>query len=317
MHNENKIIDSEEVENYYFYHLDDLADGKRLHWLIRHHLWFGDSLSKDLLHDFEGNFYKTTELGTLRFYKSLLKDDHRTFIQEQDKIRAEKRQEYSELGKMNRVLFKTLFSYTIFKKDTRPILKKIVDVEQVVLLRDKLWNNEEDIAILSTPAINFLSISAWAYGLEKPDAKKLLHIVNTYQNKKNAFSVSRASYLMTHAIIGESLFYSKRIERDVRTYKHMIRLIDDFFQKSYKHVKLDIKLEALLCSRMLGVKMQTQAKIIDEASKSKDKDGFFIVDALNLQKGKTPHVPSKSEHRNILYIMATHKPPKHLRSTWF
>src|SRR3990167_103431 len=120
------------IQNHYITHLEELDYDKKIHWLTRHYLWFGDSFSLDFLIKEEKTFFKKTLLGTRRFYSSFYKQKLKgtsPLFRGNDLVRKKKKEEYPTLYRINRILFKGLFTKTIFKKDVRSLFPFIVSRE--------------------------------------------------------------------------------------------------------------------------------------------------------------------------------------------
>ncbi|MBI2473629.1 hypothetical protein HYV70_03695 [Candidatus Uhrbacteria bacterium] len=292
-----------QIEEYYSTHLDRLDDSKKIHWLTRHYLWLSDSKSKDLLFKHKNFFFKPTLLGTRRFYASLYKKSF-AHHRRKDSLRKKKINEYPMLYRINRILCKALFSKTLFNKDVRTILPLVIPIKDIVALRQRLMDHQEDMAILSTPALNFLFFSQWAYGLDPVHPKIYLKLAQDQIDQSDVHSLRRIFYLCTHAIIGESLFYSRGISFHKDVYKKMLRFIDQLIQDSFKQISLDMKIESLVCARLLGVKMKSEKDIFDEILGSFSAERPYLIDVLNTYKNKAPSSFSSSEHRNILFVLA-------------
>lgn len=306
---------AEDIENYFFYHLDDLREGKRIHWLARHYLWFRDPFSRELLEHDRRHFMKPTSTGTRNAYKRLYNASmkHRgSQKKDRDHVRVMKRAEYPELSAINKLLFRSLFATTIFKQDTRSCLRLAIPKEHIRALRDRLLSNPSDIAVLSTPAVNFLSLTPWAYGLKRIPISFYGPLVANIHTA-NVYEQNRLLYLITHLIIGESLFYAKRITRDTTSLKRLLGIADTAIITHSSSIRLDIKIETLLCAKLLGKRMRSRAPTLREARNSQfDKQHPYVIDIQNAYKGTSLTSPSASEHRNILLVMLEGPDPKHL-----
>lgn len=307
-----QVLLPREVENFYFKNLDTISRGKRAHWLMRHYSWFQDQLSRDLLDEHRSDYVKPTEEGMRREYKRALNNIPTSKIS--DPVLIEKKEHYYETVAVMRTMLKCLFAYTYFGEDTRAAFIKAMPREEAADIRERLIRDPKNVVDFYVPAPNTLYISEWIYGFKRLDAQFYLDIAKKEINEKDPFSIQRVLYMLTHAIIGETLFYSKKIRRQLGVYRSMMRMIDGIIYRNMKTVRLDIKVEAVMCSRMLNMRMKSEDGIMREAEKSRAEDGSYIIDTHNTFAGTLPSSPSFGEHKNILYVMAGSQAPDYLRS---
>lgn len=302
------------VEFYYTGHLDDLSKLKKRHWLLRHYLWFGDRLSKELLDEMRGVYVGSTDSRTQSIFRKIYNKSLcrplkiKTFI----KYRKDVYTHYPKLDSIERVMFHALMGGSVFNTNLRSYVKNLVPTEEVSRIRGRLLANPYHLAMISTNCINFLYISEWCYGLKPVNPLLYLTTVCKEYKSKDINHVRLQMYLLTHCIIGESKFYTKAIKKNLKVYKQMMRRLEQLLKANYKKISLDIKLEMLMCANLCGYSCKLKNKILNEAQQSLSKDGDFLVDTLNSHKKRSAKKISGAEHRNILYLMAVHKPQKKL-----
>lgn len=308
---QNAIADN--IEHYYFYQLDHLQESKKAHWLLRHYLWFQDDLSQTLLRARKDHYIFPSQKATIESYQKILSSSPEKTVKTHVSLRRKKRakllaSDYPRLAKITTMLFKALFAYTIYDTDHRDLLPRIIPKEEILALRKKLLENPDHIRSLSTPAINFLYITEWAYGCKREHPKTYLEIGQNYTEKD---FVLNTLYLLTHCIIGESRFYSRKIRYNKSVYVKMLVEIDRLLQQHFKELPLDIKTESLLCARLLAKPLEAEKRIQYEISRSM-KQKPYLIDRFNFFRKKSSRQLSASEHRNVLYVMAMNPIPRQL-----
>lgn len=289
------------VEEYYDKNIH--LTSKSFHYYSRLYLWNKDAKYYDLLMKQHYNRYQNIE-------KSI--DNRLNMIESnslrQIDVRKEFLERYPLIRNYNSLLFYYMFAKTIYEIN---ISKQIFDrdlIDKFIDMANELLLDEEAIAKLSTIAINFL------YGVktlvsEFPDknfdfdptiitsiAKRSLH-----SKKENDLLV----YMLTHAIIGESIFYSKKIEsKKLPMYIDMIKILEDVISKAFFNISLDNKFEFLVCCKICNYKSSLSDVILSEAENSLSSVGNYLVDCHNTSIEENKRSFSVSEHRNVLFLMA-------------
>jgi hypothetical protein len=111
-------------------------------------------------------------------------------------------------------------------------------------------------------------------------------------------------YYLTHAIIGATDFYAKKIAPTDRLYyTQFLQRAEEIISTNYVSLKLDIKLEFLVCCRIVGYASFLSSIIESECVVSLGNDGF-LIDLYNIKRWKTPTTLAASEHRNVLYLLS-------------
>jgi len=183
-------------------------------------------------------------------------------------------------------------------------------------LFNDLIEDQDAIRLLSTHAVNYfyllknyfkdkISLSS-AVLLSPTELTSLLpgykKLVKDGKIDK-ARSVKLQIYLLTHAILGQSRFYARRVKP--LQYKVFCKKIERLIQNNYYDVSLDNKLEFLVCCQICGYDSGIRKLIEQESKKSISWAGNFLVDTYNSSNdSRTGDCLRISEHRNVLYLMS-------------
>ena len=85
----------------------------------------------------------------------------------------------------------------------------------------------------------------------------------------------------------------------------MIQLVEEIISENYFNINLDLKLEFLVCTRILNYQTKLKEVIRSETENSLSNSGNYLIDVYNSMSFiKNKNDFKSSEHRNILYIMA-------------
>ena len=293
------------IEKYYIKNLKYLSQTKQFHFYSRLYLVTKDDRYLKELKKLQS--WYTWEETTLQNSLETIFKNSKTDIKKVTNgyiFRKETAKKYPLLGTYNKILYKTLFTKTIYDIDYRARVVNLLKNTDIQKYRKLLSKDEHAIFTLSTHAINFIYLSSWLF--DEPiniDIDKLLTITRKgHLNQRNNTIISRI-YLLTHSIIGASLFYSQKISTTNSNYLEIIKYLEDFITKEYTFISLDQKCEFLVCARMLDYKTHLQKTIEGEASLSLSIHGNYIVDIFNVHKDFFKTSFSLSEHRNVLYLL--------------
>ncbi len=310
MHERGRRGSRELVSEYYEDNLDKLSFEKSFHYISRLFLWENRKELSVKLECFKQGFIGETEDDILGNFRKTFSEVEKYQERVKNDISAREKyiKKYPLLGVYNRILFQALISKTVYKKDVADIVSKVLDREHALKMRDELMGDEEALKSLSTHAINFLYFSQEIFGkFFEVDVKKL-HRISISDFGKSDESLLLKIYFLTHCIIGESRFYSQAVNDEKGIYTEMIKALEEIIKENYFRVSLDNKMEFLVCSRMCGFKSSVEKILIAEAESSMSEIGNYIVDILNAKGGdKRKKDFWNSEHRNVLYLMATSK----------
>ncbi len=291
-----------------------LDDRNRFHFYSRLYLWERREEYFCQLLKLRGYFFGDSgEEGA--WLREILedKDFYSKKIFNSKPFREKAVKKYPFLGSYHEILFRALIARTVFGEDVTREIDRIVGREPLVALRNVLLKDEESILKLSTFAINYFYLVS-NYFKDDKFKLNLIQKITRIIEKKLDFAgggiegMRNAFYFLTHCIIGESDFYSKKIIFERGFYLKIIRNLEKIIRENYFEISLDNKLEFIVCARLLDYESALESIIQEEARKSISGVGVFIVDKFN-SSALTPCKKSfpESEHRNVLYLMANLK----------
>lgn len=293
---------AEAVKSYYMDRLAYLAYDKQFHFLNRLYIWSGDQQVYKRLQSYRqwytgdsASFYR------VRLQSILAEPTEMQFISH----RSPMLRRYPKLLVFNKLLFRMLHSRTLYGVDLTPVVKEVVSLSKLSAYDAPLRQSPADVAMLSTYAVNYLWLLSSVQDRENQDelAKYVLDIFSSHYDLTDRAHVHLALYLLTHAIIGQSQFYTRLIHDDHKIYEEMLRRAEQLVSDHYIELSLDAKCEFLLCARILGVKTPLEPMIMNEASHSWSPAGNFIIDVWNTQARDGKKNVDQREHMNVLFLM--------------
>jgi len=293
------------VEDYYRENLAHLQD-RKFHFSSRMFLWNNDPFYKQQLRKLKKDYIGTAKLEYREKINELFHANSNLsgmmFLQR----RKEFFEKYPNIFNYNKLLFRYLFSKSIYQLDLREIISEKLSDQEIVTLRQELLSDSQAIASLSTHAINFLYLSNLYLNQStaKDDLLRFLAISRESSRKTNATDLSLRIYLLTHCIIGESAFYSRPITTNLETYRLFLQELEEIISKNYTAISLDAKFEFLVCCKICNYLSNIERLIQTEAQKSLSPQGIFFVDTLNTHANINQNGLSCAEHRNVLAIMS-------------
>lgn len=287
----------------------------QFHYASRMWLWRQDVWSRDVLDHMRAWYIGETPEETRKILLDIVarKDKPRAVNQK----RAYKRQ-YFERHQMlpiyNALLFKVIFSDSIYGYDIRPYVRELVSDREFLQLFNELLVDRDAVRVLSTHAINFFYLlknyfkSLRLLSSVLIDPQELIEMAQDYSDlvdqgiigKKDAIKLQ--IYMLTHAILGESKFYQRRVWP--AGFGNICKMLEKIIGENYFEISLDNKLEFLVCADICRYKTRLRHMILAEAKRSVSWAGAFIVDK---DAPLVRHAIHTAEHRNVLYIMASHK----------
>lgn len=311
LHDRKNKSSSKLAEDYYRQNYSYLYE-KKFHFASRLRLWLHDEESRQKLNILQTDYLKSPS----QKIKKILSE--KNIVRGKRMLNKELREKYFKkypnLLAYNKILFINLFASTIYGKDLRKTIGKIVGRKIFLDLHKKLSADKKAIAILSTHAINYFYLLQ--YYLDKNGEKTNIAdpasyfdiAINSFSGKyKENFDLQ--IYLLTHCIIGASYFYSRPISSNTKIYQKMIEFLGSLISKNYFAISLDNKLEFLVCAELCQYNSSLKQMIFAEAERSLSDTGNFLIDKINDASkkniAKNSFIPA--EHRNILYIMANNK----------
>jgi len=303
----------ETIKNYYKDNIN-LIPEKKIHFFSRLWLWTREKSIRKILQEEKSNYLgKNNTCLAMKLREHLQKNNRakKTDIE----LRREYFAKYERLISYNKVLFKVLFAQTLYGENIKPIVKKLGIDKEMLLMYQKLKKDKKAICVLSTHAINFMYMLRNYFERRKEyenkikiNPKQFIRLLDEFDSilagqvsKKQALLLK--IYLLTHAIIGESRFYS-RVVNDPR-YNEMIRRMEEIIRRNYFDVNLDNKFEFLVCAKICNYFTDLDLIIYSEANSSFSSNGNYLIDRHNnFNQLKYKDNLSSSEHRNVLFIMA-------------
>lgn len=312
MYLRNKKSTSELIEKYFDQNCH-LFSRYKLHYIIRKYLWFGDDWSKKMVSKYKNEYLGKNDLEIRNRLVNMLKIDEGKKKEVKDsfrsKIRSAYRKKAANIELIDLVLFNNLFAKTVYKKDLREIIKKIISDKELFILKEKLIKDKKMMAELSTWAINYLYLLRFYLGesVSFYSPKEMLDIAKTQFSEEEKY-LELKIYFLTHVIIGETNFYSKSVNQEVREdIVEILKYIEQLILNNYHAISLDCKLEFLVCNRLVHRTSLIEQLIFSEADNSMCDNGNFIVDKFNDKKNRKKNTAIKAEHRNVLYLLAKKK----------
>jgi hypothetical protein len=296
---------SNNIYRYYLEHFDELSFEKKFHFVSRNYLWTRET--SDLLADMQDTF---TCNGNIAEAIQQLVSSAAASPVHGSKNAAELRlpyfQKYPLLKPAVLALFRITFAKTVYGIDARNVLEDFFEATELERLAQELLADRQATAILSTHAINFLYLySRVVVETELFDPVDFLDIGRQSYDTSDKTQLQLLIYLYTHCIIGESMFYYRLIpSKQKDTYLVMLQELEQLIINRYEDINLDNKFEFLVCAKLLGANSMLHDRINEEAAKSLSDQGYYLIDRHN----NNPQIDNvsldKSEHRNILCILA-------------
>jgi RimK family alpha-L-glutamate ligase len=285
----------------------DYLDGQKFHYASRMWLWTKEDFYRKKIDLLETSYLENSFDGQVAVFKKILKEKTIYDNLIAGNLRKKYLKRYPQLSAYSRILFLCLFARTIYKKDLRAVVKKVVDDEKLKSLRNDLKKDRMAIAALSTYAVNFLYLTADYF--KKPDSITPRVLLDIFKEKNTELSEhpELRAYMLTHAIIGETRFYSQKIVFHIEEYSSMVKELDKFIKDNYFKLALDIKFEFLVCCDLCNYNSEIRNMILEEAGRSLADNGNFLVSRLNDTRGFLTRNILDSEHRNVLYVMTNMK----------
>ncbi|MCA9365167.1 MAG: ATP-grasp domain-containing protein [Candidatus Moranbacteria bacterium] len=281
---------------------------KKFHFFSRMYLWTRNKKYKEELNKLKKEYLGQKDVEHEEILQNIMK---KKATDNQNRIAKKRREKYFQkhpsLQEYNDILFRALYAKNIYNTDIKKHVEKIVPKKDLIKTKTSLENDEKALQNLSTHAINFLYNLDFLYK-DTQTRVNPAHYLQTAEKmtQKDSISIKLKIYLLTHCVIGKSLFYKKNVEDKTGVYKKMMELAEKTIKENYKKVSLDNKFEFLVCTRLCQHTSQIEEKILKEASQAFAQNGNFVIDkANNITKNNKRESFIQSEHRNVLYIMAT------------
>ncbi len=305
------------IESYYKKRIDQIPT-EAFHFASRLWLWSGDDWARRQLDGLQNYYIGTTQKEIDKTIQKIIFSESGTKlgVNQKSNYRKDAYAKYDKLPSYNALLYKALFCDTLYGIDVRPNIKKYVSDKEFISLFTELVEDKEAVCLLSTHAINYFyllkyyfkdKISLSSAVLVSPD--EILGLLPYYKTLEKSGKIDRERslklqfYLLTHLIIGESRFYSKKVR--LAPFKAVFSKLEQMISDNYFDISLDNKIEFLVCGQICGYESKKRGLIEQEAKKSVSWAGNFLVDSSSPNCGsRTVDCLRIAEHRNVLYIMS-------------
>lgn len=283
------------------------------HFASRLWLWSKDEWARKQLDSQLGMYIGSSQEARRRTIENIVsRKDKPLSVNQEKAYRKPYFEKYSMIPIYNALLFKVIFAENIYGIDIRPLIREQFDDRTLIKQFEDLISDKAAIKVLSTHAINFFYLLKYYFkdkvnfsSMVLVDPYELLEISQDYQGLIDSGELSKKDaiklrvYLLTHAIIGESQFYNRRVKGEA--FRQLCMELEDIIYSNYSDISLDNKCEFLVCAKICNYDTRLVEIILSEAGNSLSWNGNFIVE------NNAPlmrHILRTSEHRNVLYIMA-------------
>lgn len=298
------------IKDYYFKNFKSLDEEQRVHFAWSLYAWNQDKdayrrlLSLKSYLTCEGDFDSVwrrleKESGSNTHSKGKMAEIHVRYFSRHPGL----------LAKTWQLLY-VLRLQTIYGIDASAELLKFHSLES---FRRTLYDLEQDpeaTAMLSAAAINYVYLFHYLIlgNTSTVDPLKILSVCMPFYRVSDGMHLKIQSYLYTHLVIGESLFFNRSIPKDkVRKYQTVMTQAETFLAKYYFEHGLDNKYEYLACARFVGNSPSIEPVIMNEATNSFSKFGLYTFDLLNHNPDKhTPNIANMA-HSMAFYILCNSK----------
>ncbi|HUC90248.1 MAG TPA: hypothetical protein VMR45_05590 [Patescibacteria group bacterium] len=301
---------AQKITEYYFDHLEDLPLQKRFHFANRLATWASDPSALKIVSELRASIVQD-DAGHKNFVglfqkmiaKSYTTDPHMSAYQQ----RVPYFIKYSPVYGLESALFRLHYLEALYGLDERQAFEKVVGINDLLALEEKLLFDSQAVRLLSSYAVNFSYLLHNVLLKDDKTSPKIFYQAAQNYDISDPESLRLLAYLYTHCIIADSNFYTRTIpEESLAIYISMLKKLEQHIGGQYYQFSLDVKLEFLVCARICNYGSNLAAKINDECQNSLSDEGTFIVDAHNAH-ALNSHKRSfaGSEHRNVLFIMST------------
>lgn len=302
---------SNTIYDYYVTNFDRLPLDKQFHFASRLQIWLGDEQSQQLLQQLRPRLVPNDDASAAL---SAIADGTLIPLLPGNQALLHLRKIYNDryplLRSGARLLYWAALLDQMYDVDARSAVPTVLSEDGMHQMYEALLADDAAIATLSTHAVNFLYLYKKYYLQEAGPAP--LHFSRMAANPAlydlaDPLSVQLCMYLLTHVIIADSLFYAEPLSQaSAASYAPLLSQLEAILTPRLESISLDSKLEFLACCRLAGFTTTLEDAILTEANQSMSPDGGFLVDRHNTSGSRYVSF-EKSEHRSVLYIMATHK----------
>jgi hypothetical protein len=299
---------SNTVHDYYFSHLDSLSEDSKFHLASRLYLWSQDAAARTVLEEMKAWFTHDgkPELSLTRAIEEVRANPYGK-VSNAIALRRPYFEKYPLLRSCNVCLIRMATLKSLFDIDLGGTFFTYFDKPEVEAMRTSLLADTLSLSMLSTYGINFLYLyDRLVCGDEdRLPVRRLLEVGQHAYNLDDSSHLMLLQYLYTHCIIGESLFYSRRLPTaNGDIYRRMIKELEQVMKPRLSGIHLDNKFEFLVAARLCNVDSELAGPIFEEAEHSLAPDQDFLIDRYNSAVQRDRSTLDKGEHRNVLFMMA-------------
>jgi hypothetical protein len=293
------------VHERYMHNAHMLPLRKQFHFFSRLYLWTREEEYRHTLQHMHDEWWKSFDTITQR--SARIQSEPPRFVEPKKKYRISAMRTYGAIGIYNRLLFRCLYDRTIFNGNAFTQIRELIDSDHMFTLREQLVSDQNALFALSTPAVNFLTLTQYFFANEvRPLAPQFfLDVGEACVLSDQADDNDARIYFYTHSIIGASHFYADRLhESDISLYIDMVKCVERLIQSRYESFSLDHKCEFVVCAKLCGYTSSLSEKIHTELlqSCSSDEPYFLNVQNTYAQRRKKQSF-SSMEHTNVLALM--------------
>jgi hypothetical protein len=298
---------SNKILHYYREHFEDLPFDKQFHFASRLYLWNQDAWADRELTRLRPDFTaKSNPQAALQAVAEATLGSSVHGSKNAAALRLPYFERYPKLKAYVSTLFRMHFMRLVYGLDARPAFHELFPPAEIAGLRHSLLQDRQALAILSTHAINFLYLYDRSFSENNTlPIDTFLEVGRTQYDLNDRMHLQLFIYLYTHCILGESLFYYRRLPADKQeVYLTMLQELEAVIDTHFEDINLDNKCEFLVCAKILGRPSRLEERIFNEAGDSISDDGTYLIDRHN-RNPQTDNISlEKSEHRNVLYLLA-------------
>lgn len=291
---------SEQIRQYYFDHINELAPGQRFHFASRLAAWEDSPEALEILRGMK--VYLIPNSPEIFLAAILKKPAAKIYAKQLRQIYFDK---YPKLFGIHNAFFRIRHLKEIYGIDIREDFLKIINRNELEDLYRKLVDDGASLRVLSRFAIDYIFLYEILFGSNKRiDPSIILSQKNSY-DLNDTTQYHLFIYLYTHSIIADTNFYVRKLPSDrLPVYRRMLEELEKTMT-GRDDLKLDNKFEYLVASQICGIEAALGLEINEQAASSLSPEGTFIIDRHNEKPNNRLNTFSGSEHRNVLYIMSS------------
>ena len=297
------------VREHYFENLHTLSTVKQFHFSSRMWLWFEDQRARDILEVLREEMISDgSDTSLHEVLSGLLEKDHKFGSDNAKEFRKQAIERHPELVRIMPVLYRALWADKIYGvTNAWDVARDVVAPEKLNHIADRLFNDPASVAAFSTHAANFAYLYKKIGGeaAEIPSTSDFVEIASSRYDDTDLLQLQLKLYLLTHVVIGETLFYSEAIHEPAKqSAVELVSYLDTDFSNRFDDINLDNKFEFLVCARICGVEVESESRINQEALNSISPDGIYTIDTHNNNPQSRNTSLARSQHRNVLLVMS-------------